>query len=75
MNRLKLNQDKTQIIWIGTRQQLAKLSVAETTLLLAVVRFSTTVSHLSFMVDSHLNTSDHVAQVCRSCYFQLRQLR
>jgi len=57
------------------RQQLAKLSVAEITLLLAVVRFSTTVSHLGFMVDSHLNMSDHVAQLCHSCYFQLRQLR
>lgn len=74
-NRLKLNQDKTQIIWIGTRQQLAKVSAAEITLPLAVVRFSTTVSNLGFMVDSQLNMSDHVAQVCRSCYCQLRQLR
>jgi len=39
MNRLKLNQDKTQIISIGTRQQFAKLSVVEITLPLAVVRF------------------------------------
>ena len=75
MNRLKLNQDKTQIIWIVIRQQLAKLSVAEITLPLVVERFSTTVSNLSFMVDSYLNMSDHVAQVCRFCFFQLRQLR
>jgi hypothetical protein len=74
-NRLKLNQDKTQIIWIGTRQQLAKVSAIELTLPSAVVRFSTTVSDLGFIVDSQLNISDHVAQVCRSCYYQLRQLR
>ena len=74
-NRLKLNQDKTQIIWIGTRQQLAKVSAIELTLPSAVVRFSTIVSDLGFIVDSQLNMSDHVAQVCRSCYFQLRQLR
>jgi len=66
-NRLKLNQNKTQIIWIGTRQQSAKVSAIELTLP------SATVSDLGFIVDSQLNV-DHVAQVCCSCYFQLRQL-
>ena len=28
-NRLKLNADKTQIIWIGTRQQLKKVVDAD----------------------------------------------
>ena len=28
-NRLWLNQDKTQLIWIGTRQQLSKMNAAE----------------------------------------------
>jgi hypothetical protein len=74
-NRLKLNQDKTQIIWIGKRQQLAKVSAIELTLPLAVVRFSMTVPDLGFVIDSQLNMSDHVAQVGRSCYFQLRHVR
>jgi len=26
-NRLKLNEEKTQIIWLGTRQQLDKVMV------------------------------------------------
>ena len=25
-NRLKLNEDKTQVIWLGTRQQLNKIT-------------------------------------------------
>jgi hypothetical protein len=56
-NRLKRNQDKTQIIRSGTRQQL---SAAKIILPLAVVRFSTTVSNLGFMVDSQVNMSGHV---------------
>ena len=74
-NRLKLNQDKTQIIWIGTRQQLSKVNVTELTLSTAVVNFSSTVSDLGVLIDSQWSMSDHVASVCRSCYFQLRQLR
>ena len=69
MNRLKMNQDKTQIIWIGTRQQLAKLNVTELTLPSAVVRLSETVSDLGVIIDRQLTMADHVASVCRSCIF------
>ena len=74
-NRLRLNQDKTQIIWIGTRQQLSKVNVTELTLSTAAVSLSSTVSDLGVLIDGQLNMSDHVASVCRSCNFQLRQLR
>jgi len=66
-NWLKPNQDKKHIVKIGTRQQLAKVSAIELTLNpSAVVRFSTTVSDLGFIVYSQLNMSDHIAQVFRS---------
>ena len=63
------------MIWVGTRQQLSKLSATELVLSSAVVRFSTAVSDLGVLIDSQLTLSDHVASVCRSCFFQLRQLR
>jgi len=31
-NRLRLNSDKTQFIWVGSRQQLAIVTVTETLL-------------------------------------------
>ena len=36
-----MNADKTQLIWLGTKQQLDKLSMTELDLLSARVRFST----------------------------------
>ena len=36
---------------------------------------STTVSNLGVHLDSQLTMQDHVAAVCRSCFFQLRQLQ
>ena len=39
MNRLKLNPEKTQLIWLGTRQQLAKLTVTQLQLTTSVVEF------------------------------------
>ena len=49
-NRLKMNADKTQLIWLGTRQQVDKLIAIELDLLSARVSFSTTVSDLGVLV-------------------------
>ena len=70
-NRLKMNADKTQIIRLGTRQQLAKLSTTEIQLLSSTVEFSSAVSNLGVLIDM----DNHVASLSRSCFFQLRQLR
>ena len=74
-NRLKMNADKTQLISLGTKQQLDNLSVTELSLLSAKVTFSSTVYDLGFLFDSQLTTKDHVSVLCRSCFWQLRQLR
>ena len=75
-NRLKMNTDKTQLIWIGTRQQLSKVGINEIELRLDTVSFSTSVSDLGVILDNQLKTTDHVAALCSdSCFFQLRQIR
>ena len=74
-NRLKLNEDKTQVIWLGTRQQLKKVTAHVLVLSNATVQLSTAVNDLGILLDSQLTMADHVAALCRSCFFQLRQLR
>ena len=49
------------MIWIGSRQQLAKVDFEELQLLSANVHFSTTVSNLS-----QLTMRDHLRATCRS---------
>ena len=39
------------------------------------VSFSESVTNLGVTIDSQLSMSDHVASLCRACFFQLRQLR
>ena len=74
-NRLKLNANKTQVIWVGTQQQLDKLHITELQLQSANVQFADTVSDLGVVVDSQLNMSAHVTAVSHSCLIQLHQLR
>ena len=74
-NRLKMNVDKTQLIWTGTRQQLSKVAVSELQLHSGVVPFSLNVMNLGVLLDGELKMDDYIAGRCKSCYFQLRQLR
>jgi len=74
-NRLRMNADKTQLLWLGTRQQLNKMYVNELQPLGARVRFSSSILNLDVIIDSQLSMSDHVSSLCRACFFQLRQLR
>ena len=73
-NRLKLNSEKTQFIWLGSSQQLQKITVDSITLAGSTLFFQSSVNDLGVLIDGRLSMCDHVEQVCRSSYYQLRQL-
>jgi len=74
-NRLRLNPQNTQLIWLGSRQQLEKFSTVDTELMSTSLSPLSTVRDLDITIDSRLTVADHVSANCRACYFQLRQLR
>jgi len=74
-SRLRLNPTKTQVMWLGSPQQLAKVNVSEVPGASARINVSETARNLGVIVDSQLTLSAQVAAVCRSGYYQLRQLR
>ena len=74
-NRLRLNASKTHVMWLGSSQLSDKIAIREVPVTSARVTVSDTVRNLGVIIDSRLTMADHVAAVCRSCYYQLRQLR
>jgi len=74
-SRLRLNPTNTQVMRLGSPQQLAKVNVLEVPLASARINVSETTRNLGVIVDSQLTLSAQVAAVCRSGYYQLRQLR
>ena len=74
-NRLKLNTDKTHFIWLGSRQQLLKVKIDSIQLGSGSVPLKSSVNNLGVIFDSQLSMREHVCHVCRSSFYQLRQLR
>ena len=64
--------DKTQLIWMGTDQQLLKVNISEINLQDSTFRLSSNVCFCvcwGGLLDGQLRMSDHVAALCRTCFF------
>ena len=73
-NRLRLNSAKTQFIWLGTRQQLARLDMAALSAAFPLLTSSSAVRDLGVTLDCELTFSTHINLLSRDCFYQLRQL-
>jgi len=74
---LKLNADKSEVLWLGTRQQIAKLSPADKDLALSTGTLSASSNerNLGVTVDENLTFDVHAGACSRACSYHLRCIR
>ena len=75
-HQLKINDNKTEFIVLGTRQQLAKINQNATTIRVgnSVIRPSSSVVNLGFAFDNTMSLRSQVNSVCKQSYFQLTKI-
>ena len=66
VDKLKLNEDKTEFIIIGTSAQLSKVNVSDIMVGQASVSSVTAVKNLGTWFDANLNMSVHINKTCQS---------
>jgi len=74
-NRLSVNPSKTEFLIIGTPQQRSKLTATSLSFQGAQITPSDSTRNLGFIFDKNLSAKQHISSVCKSSYFQIRQLR
>ena len=74
-NKLKMNESKTEFIIFGTRKQVSKVQQNSINVGGDTIGAKRHVRNLGAMFDTELKMNEHVSQVLKSGYFQLRQLR
>jgi len=69
---LKLNADKSDVIWLGSRQQLVKINQADRNLHLpsGTLRASETVHNLGVIIDQHLTFEAQARACSKACFYQ-----
>ena len=75
--KLKLNDDKTEFLIIGTRQQLEKVNIEELCVGSHFIKPSSVVKNLGSWFDSKLNMLVHINKTCSSFFYlyNLRRIR
>ena len=74
--KLKLNPEKTEFIIIGDRQARESLiNKFPTQLLGNSISPTDTVKNLGVIFDSENTFSNHITNMCRACYYHLKDLR
>ena len=70
-----MNCEKTKCMWLCTKQRQKTLSARAIHVGGATIQPTSGARNLGVFFNSHLDLKQHISNVCRLCYFQLRQLR
>ena len=70
-DKLKLNDDKTEFMLIGTKQQLSKVNIDSLTVGSIDVAPVTVARNLGTWFDSNLNLQGQIHNTCKSGFFHL----
>ena len=58
-----------QVIWLGTRQQLNKITEQSLILPNATVQSTSKVNDLGVLLDNQLTMAEHITALSRPCFF------
>ena len=73
-NKLCNNSDKTELLIIGTRQQLKKLNIDSIQVGDVTVQKVAHARNLGVIIDENLTMSRHVNQICKIGYYHLKNI-
>ena len=74
-DRLRLNDDKTEFIIIGTRQQLAKVNVDSMQVGESSIAPTSRVKNLCYWFDGQLKMDTQINSICKTALFHLYNIR
>ena len=72
---LLINDSKTELILIGSKQQLSKLEPISISVGNSTINNSSVVKNLGCWFDANLSMSKHITNVCNSAFFYLHNIR
>jgi len=76
-HRLQLNADKTKVIWVGSKHNLAKLQHHDVIVTVGTetIQPVDVVRNLGMWMDHEQSMKQHVIKVAGACFHQLRHLQ
>ena len=74
LNKLKMNDDKTELMLAGSKSKLRKTDLNAITFSDCKISLSKSVRNLGIYLDEPLSMETHVSHLCKTLYLQLRRI-
>ena len=74
-DKLKLNEDKSEFMLIGTRQQLSRVRIVSLMVGDTQVKSVSEARNLGVWFDSNFQFHSHINKTCQSAFFSLYKIR
>ena len=74
-NKLLLNEDKTEFLLIGTKQQLAKVNISHVTVGKVNIAPQSPVKNLGVWLNPNLSMVDHITETSSAAFYHLYNIR
>jgi hypothetical protein len=75
VDKLKMNEGKTEFLVVGTKQQLCKVNIDHLTVGGSKINSTSAAKTLGTRLDSNLNLQEHINKTCRASFFRLNNIR
>ena len=73
-NKLKINTDKTEVMPVGIKSCLNKISEHSIELDGLKIEFKECIKYLGVYLDPTLSMKNHISNVCRGCFLEIRRI-
>ena len=73
-DKLLLNDEKTELLVIGTRQQLSKVNIFSIAVRNSAIMKSSVVRNLGSYIDDKLSMNSHINRVCNTSFYYLHNI-
>ena len=73
-NRLKLNDEKTEVIVFGPKEKVKSVDLNSIRVGDAIIPVAEKVRNLGLILDTELLMTEHINHIVKNCYFHLRRL-
>ena len=70
-NYLKLNQDKTEIVFIGRKNQLNRLNINDISISNNAIPISSAARDLGLHIDEQLSFAPHINHISKACFYNI----
>ena len=74
-NRLKLNDDKTEVLFINPREHECPSTYTSLKIGNEEIQFSYSAKNLGVTISDNLCMNNHITNVCRSAYLEIRRMK